>query len=49
MTVINEIKDKKITVLGLGVTGLGIVRFLLSQNIKPIVVDSRTVPPGADW
>jgi len=49
MTVINEIKNKQISVLGLGVTGLGIVRFLLSQNIKPIVVDSRTAPPGADW
>ncbi|MEI8676483.1 UDP-N-acetylmuramoyl-L-alanine--D-glutamate ligase [Pseudoalteromonas sp. Hal040] len=49
MIVINEIKNKQISVLGLGVTGLGIVRFLLSQNIKPIVVDSRTAPPGADW
>jgi len=49
MTVINEIKNKHITVLGLGVTGLGIVRFLLSQNIQPKVVDSREQPPGADW
>jgi len=49
MTYLNEIKTKHITVLGLGVTGLGIVRFLLSHDIAPTVVDSRDVPPGIDW
>ncbi|WP_404342523.1 UDP-N-acetylmuramoyl-L-alanine--D-glutamate ligase [Pseudoalteromonas mariniglutinosa] len=49
MNYINEIKNKHITVLGLGVTGLGIVRFLLSHGLTPKVVDSRLLPPGADW
>ena len=49
MQYLNEIKNKHITVLGLGVTGLGIVRFLLSQAIQPNVVDSRENPPGVDW
>jgi len=46
---LNEIKNKQITVLGLGVTGLGIVRFLLSHGLTPKVVDSRVTPPGIDW
>jgi len=49
MHYLNEIKNKKITVLGLGVTGLGIVRFLLSHGFTPNVVDSRENPPGIDW
>jgi len=49
MQYLNEIKNKQITVLGLGVTGLGIVRFLLSHSLMPKVVDSRTNPPGIDW
>jgi len=49
MQYLNEIKNRQITVLGLGVTGLGIVRFLLSQGIQPNVVDSRENPPGVDW
>ncbi|MBQ4833853.1 UDP-N-acetylmuramoyl-L-alanine--D-glutamate ligase [Pseudoalteromonas sp. MMG010] len=49
MQYINEIKNKQITVLGLGVTGLGIVRFLLSQGVPVKVVDSRAQPPGCEW
>ncbi|MBB1385606.1 UDP-N-acetylmuramoyl-L-alanine--D-glutamate ligase [Pseudoalteromonas sp. SG45-5] len=49
MQYLNEIKNKQITVLGLGITGLGIVRFLLSHGIAPKVVDSRANPPGIDW
>ncbi|CAH9063525.1 UDP-N-acetylmuramoylalanine--D-glutamate ligase [Pseudoalteromonas holothuriae] len=49
MQYLNVLKNKNITVLGLGVTGLGIVRFLLSHNILPRIVDSRPVPPGAHW
>ncbi|MGS0498806.1 UDP-N-acetylmuramoyl-L-alanine--D-glutamate ligase [Pseudoalteromonas mariniglutinosa] len=49
MTYLNKIKNKQVTVLGLGVTGLGIVRFLLSQGLTPNVVDSRQSPPGSDW
>ncbi|KTF17249.1 UDP-N-acetylmuramoyl-L-alanine--D-glutamate ligase [Pseudoalteromonas carrageenovora] len=49
MQYLNEIKNKQITVLGLGVTGLGIVRFLLSHGFSPKVIDSRKNPPGIDW
>ncbi|ABE53648.1 UDP-N-acetylmuramoylalanine--D-glutamate ligase [Shewanella denitrificans OS217] len=35
-------------VLGLGATGLSVVRYLVSQGIKPLVMDSRRNPPGAD-
>ncbi|TMN92283.1 UDP-N-acetylmuramoyl-L-alanine--D-glutamate ligase [Pseudoalteromonas phenolica] len=49
MQYLNELKNKNITVLGLGITGLGIVRFLLSHGITPRVVDSRAVPPGSQW
>ena len=49
MQYLNELKHKNITVLGLGITGLGIVRFLLSHGITPRVVDSRAVPPGSQW
>jgi UDP-N-acetylmuramoylalanine--D-glutamate ligase len=49
MQYLNEIKNKQITVLGLGVTGLGIVRFLLSHGLSPKVVDSRANPPGIEW
>lgn len=49
MQYLEQLKDKKITVLGLGVTGLGIVRFLLSHQIIPKVVDSRSNPPGVQW
>ncbi|CCQ10348.1 UDP-N-acetylmuramoylalanine--D-glutamate ligase [Pseudoalteromonas luteoviolacea B = ATCC 29581] len=45
----DELKRKKITVLGLGVTGIGIVRFLLEHGVVPKVVDSRPTPPGAHW
>lgn len=49
MTYIEQLQKKHVTVLGLGVTGQGIVRFLLSHGINPKVVDSRPVPPGSDW
>ncbi|NKF52362.1 UDP-N-acetylmuramoyl-L-alanine--D-glutamate ligase [Shewanella sp. WXL01] len=35
-------------VLGLGATGLSVVRYLVSQGIKPLVMDSRRNPPGAE-
>lgn len=34
-------------VLGLGATGLSVVRYLYSKGIVPMVMDSRTQPPGA--
>ncbi len=41
-------KLKYILIVGLGVTGLSVVRFLYKQNIKFIVADSRSKPPGLD-
>ena len=35
-------------VLGLGATGLSVVRYLVAQGIKPLVMDSRRNPPGED-
>lgn len=35
-------------VLGLGATGLSVVRYLVAKGIKPLVMDSRRNPPGAD-
>ncbi|MDP5213523.1 UDP-N-acetylmuramoyl-L-alanine--D-glutamate ligase [Pseudoalteromonas tunicata] len=49
MNYLTRLKTKKIIVLGLGVSGLSTVRFLLGQTINPIVVDSRAEPPGAEW
>ncbi|WP_440054219.1 UDP-N-acetylmuramoyl-L-alanine--D-glutamate ligase [Pseudoalteromonas sp. T1lg65] len=49
MKYLETLRGKHITVLGLGITGQGIVRFLLSHGITPKIVDSRPVPPGADW
>jgi UDP-N-acetylmuramoylalanine--D-glutamate ligase len=43
------IASSKLTIiLGLGVTGLSVVRFLARQEIKFIVMDSRENPPGLD-
>ncbi|MBQ4838246.1 MULTISPECIES: UDP-N-acetylmuramoyl-L-alanine--D-glutamate ligase [Pseudoalteromonas] len=49
MNYLDTLKQKKVTVLGLGISGLGTVRFLLRHGIFPKVVDTRPVPPGADW
>ncbi|RLV58948.1 UDP-N-acetylmuramoyl-L-alanine--D-glutamate ligase [Parashewanella curva] len=35
-------------VLGMGATGLSIVRFLLKQGITPCVMDNRALPPGLE-
>ena len=35
-------------VLGLGATGLSVVRYLMSQGITPLVMDSRRTPPGRE-
>ncbi len=35
-------------VLGLGATGLSVVRYLCDQGVIPLVMDSREQPPGAD-
>ncbi|QYJ89632.1 UDP-N-acetylmuramoyl-L-alanine--D-glutamate ligase [Shewanella halotolerans] len=35
-------------VLGLGATGLSVVRYLIKQGITPLVMDSRENPPGRE-
>lgn len=35
-------------VLGLGATGLSVVRYLCGKGVTPLVMDSRRQPPGAD-
>ncbi|MCF2857451.1 UDP-N-acetylmuramoyl-L-alanine--D-glutamate ligase [Pseudoalteromonas sp. SMS1] len=49
MNYLDKLKQQHITILGLGITGLGIVRFMVQHGITPKVVDTRAVPPGADW
>lgn len=39
-------KSEYILVVGLGVTGLSVVRYLYKQNKNIVVVDSRQEPPG---
>ncbi len=41
--------NKRYVVLGLGLSGLATVRFLLAQGIHPEVMDTRSHPPGSDW
>lgn len=38
-------QDKKVTVIGLGKTGLSCVDFLLKQGANIRVIDTRTNPP----
>ncbi|MDH5423646.1 MAG: UDP-N-acetylmuramoyl-L-alanine--D-glutamate ligase [Gammaproteobacteria bacterium] len=38
--------SENIIILGLGVTGLSVARYLSAKNINPLVVDSREHPPG---
>lgn len=40
--------NKSHVVLGLGATGLSVVRYLCDQGIIPLVMDSRYQPPGVD-
>ncbi len=37
-----------VVVVGLGLTGLACVRYLLRHGVTPTVTDSRTAPPGLD-
>jgi len=42
------VNHKSHLILGLGATGLSVVRYLHGQGITPLVMDSRQQPPGAD-
>jgi len=37
---------EEIIVVGLGITGLSVVRYLLARGHQPVVMDSRAEPPG---
>ena len=39
---------KRIAVVGLGLSGLATVRFLLNQGVKPVLMDSRSKPAGIE-
>lgn len=43
-----ELKDKRVLVLGLGETGLSLVRWLSAQGARLRVADTRSKPPGLD-
>ena len=45
---INELKQSKIAVVGLGMSGMSVLRYLLKYDIQPKVFDSRLTPPVAD-
>jgi UDP-N-acetylmuramoylalanine--D-glutamate ligase len=40
-----ELRDKKVLVLGLGETGLSLVRWLMTQGARARAADSRDLPP----
>ena len=41
-------QGKRVAVIGLGVTGLATVRFLLKQGVKPVLMDTRLKVSGLD-
>lgn len=43
-----ELRDKSVLVLGLGETGLSLVRWLSAQGARVRVADSRSNPPGLE-
>jgi len=45
-TQMKNLRDKSVLVLGLGETGISLVRWLSAQGAKVQVADSRTLPPG---
>ena len=49
MGYLETLKDKRIAVLGLGVSGLGTVRFLHAHNLQPVLIDSRQQVPTQLW
>lgn len=40
--------DKKVVIIGLGLTGLSCVEFFISRGVIPRVVDTRINPPGLE-
>ena len=44
----NELRNQSVLVIGLGETGLSLVRWLTAQGAQVCVADSRATPPGTD-
>ncbi|CRK85462.1 UDP-N-acetylmuramoylalanine--D-glutamate ligase [Candidatus Providencia siddallii] len=40
-----DYQNKKIIILGIGITGLSCIKFFLANGVKPIVMDTRKIPP----
>ncbi|WP_151173282.1 UDP-N-acetylmuramoyl-L-alanine--D-glutamate ligase [Pseudoalteromonas ruthenica] len=49
MSYLDTLKNKRIAVLGLGISGLGTVRFLHAHNLHPVLIDSRQQVPTQLW
>ncbi|MEM0516512.1 UDP-N-acetylmuramoyl-L-alanine--D-glutamate ligase [Pseudoalteromonas sp. YIC-827] len=49
MGYLKTLKNKRIAVLGLGVSGLGTVRFLHAHKLAPVLIDSRQQVPTQLW
>ncbi|MBL0711784.1 MAG: UDP-N-acetylmuramoyl-L-alanine--D-glutamate ligase, partial [Colwellia sp.] len=49
MTLLTELKNKQILVLGAGLTGLSCARFLAAQGLCFAVNDSRIKPFTSDY
>ncbi|MDC9580994.1 UDP-N-acetylmuramoyl-L-alanine--D-glutamate ligase [Xenorhabdus sp. PR6a] len=43
-----EYGNKKVVIVGLGLTGLSCVDFFITRGVIPRVMDTRIVPPGSD-
>ena len=43
-----DYQDKKVIIIGLGLTGLSCVDFFLARGVTPRVMDTRQAPPGLD-
>ncbi|MDX1537700.1 UDP-N-acetylmuramoyl-L-alanine--D-glutamate ligase [Arsukibacterium sp.] len=43
-----NLNAKRIAVVGLGLSGLATVRFLLAHGVKPVLMDSRSKPAGLE-
>ncbi|UDG79319.1 UDP-N-acetylmuramoylalanine--D-glutamate ligase [Candidatus Ecksteinia adelgidicola] len=40
--------NKKIVIIGLGITGLSCIQFFISRKVIPIVMDTRLLPPALE-
>ncbi|MEH8019900.1 UDP-N-acetylmuramoyl-L-alanine--D-glutamate ligase [Rheinheimera metallidurans] len=48
VAITQRLAKKRIAVVGLGLSGLATVRFLLSLGVKPVLMDSRIKPAGIE-